>query len=152
VAVEETGGPKIPFRVGRSDEPDGSTSPPDGRLPDADKGSHVATRQHIRDIFYRMGTSTRVTNCVCLISSHNSLFCLSQASMIKKLSHYVEPTPWVVVTRIGRDIGDRGRTPKIPSRMNTFVFWWKNVGVPRSLTMANRGRDRISTKMRRGIS
>lgn len=56
VAVEETGGPKIPFRVGRSDAVDGSTSPPDGRLPDADKGSHVATRQHIRDIFYRMGT------------------------------------------------------------------------------------------------
>jgi cytochrome c peroxidase len=58
VAVEETGGPKIPFRVGRSDQVDGSTSPPDGRLPDADKGSHVATRQHIRDIFYRMGTSS----------------------------------------------------------------------------------------------
>lgn len=57
MAVEETGGPKIPFRVGRSDAVDGSTSPPDGRLPDADKGSHVATRQHIRDIFYRMGES-----------------------------------------------------------------------------------------------
>lgn len=55
VAVEETGGPKIPFRLGRSDADDGTTSPPDGRLPDADKGSHAATRQHIRDIFYRMG-------------------------------------------------------------------------------------------------
>lgn len=60
--MEETGGPKIPFRLGRSDATDGSTSPPDGRLPDADKGSHVATRQHIRDVFYRMGKSLfRVT-------------------------------------------------------------------------------------------
>lgn len=55
VAVEETGGPKVPFRLGRSDMEDGSTSPPDGRLPDADKGSRVHTIQHIRDIFYRMG-------------------------------------------------------------------------------------------------
>ncbi|GAX24074.1 cytochrome c peroxidase [Fistulifera solaris] len=65
VAVEETGGPKIPFRVGRSDEPDGSTSPPDGRLPDADKGSHVATRQHIRDIFYRMGFNDQEIVALC---------------------------------------------------------------------------------------
>jgi cytochrome c peroxidase len=55
VAVEEAGGPKIPFRLGRTDQADGSTSPPDGRLPDADKGSRVHTIQHIRDIFYRMG-------------------------------------------------------------------------------------------------
>lgn len=55
VAVEETGGPTVPFRIGRSDMEDGSTSPPDGRLPDADKGSHVNTVQHLRDIFYRMG-------------------------------------------------------------------------------------------------
>lgn len=55
VAVEEAGGPKIPFRLGRSDLADGFTSPPDGRLPDADKGSRVHTIQHVRDIFYRMG-------------------------------------------------------------------------------------------------
>lgn len=53
VAVEEAGGPTIPFRTGREDLNDGSTSPPDGRLPDADKGSRVATVQHLRDIFYR---------------------------------------------------------------------------------------------------
>jgi cytochrome c peroxidase len=57
VAVEEAGGPKIPFRLGRSDMEDGSTSPPDGRLPDADKGARVHTIQHMRDIFYRMGFS-----------------------------------------------------------------------------------------------
>ena len=55
VAVEEAGGPKTPFRLGREDATDGSTSPPDGRLPDADKGSRVATAQHLRDVFYRMG-------------------------------------------------------------------------------------------------
>jgi cytochrome c peroxidase len=55
VAVEEAGGPKIPFRLGRIDLDDGSTSPPDGRLPDADKGSRVNTIAHLRDIFYRMG-------------------------------------------------------------------------------------------------
>jgi cytochrome c peroxidase len=55
VAVEEAGGPKIPFRLGRTDKEDGSTSPPDGRLPDADKGARVHTIQHVRDIFYRMG-------------------------------------------------------------------------------------------------
>lgn len=55
VAVEECGGPKIPFRLGRVDAESGESSPPDGRLPDADKGSRVATIQHVRDIFYRMG-------------------------------------------------------------------------------------------------
>jgi hypothetical protein len=33
----------------------GTSSPPDGRLPNADMGSDVATAQHLRDIFYRMG-------------------------------------------------------------------------------------------------
>lgn len=55
VAVEEAGGPVVPFRTGRTDADSGATSPPDGRLPDADKGSRVNTVQHLRDIFYRMG-------------------------------------------------------------------------------------------------
>ena len=50
VAIKEMGGPSIPWRPGRVDAKDGSTSPPDGRLPDASKDA-----QHIRDIFYRMG-------------------------------------------------------------------------------------------------
>jgi len=57
VAVEEAGGPSIKFRTGRADMEDGLTSPPDGRLPDADKGSRVATISHLRDIFGRMGFS-----------------------------------------------------------------------------------------------
>ena len=49
VAIQEMGGPKIPWRPGRSDR-DSSACTPDGRLPDASKN-----HSHIRDIFYRMG-------------------------------------------------------------------------------------------------
>jgi cytochrome c peroxidase len=56
VAVEECGGPTIKFRLGRVDATSGDTSPPkDDRLPNPDKGSHGATVQHLRDVFYRMG-------------------------------------------------------------------------------------------------
>ncbi|CEM27536.1 unnamed protein product [Vitrella brassicaformis CCMP3155] len=54
-AIEEMGGPSIEFRPGRTDAPDASTVPPNGRLPDADKGQPNSTCQHIRDIFGRMG-------------------------------------------------------------------------------------------------
>lgn len=50
VAIEEMGGPSIPWRPGRIDKASGADCTPDGRLPDADKGA-----QHLRDIFYRMG-------------------------------------------------------------------------------------------------
>ncbi|OAA67283.1 cytochrome c peroxidase [Niveomyces insectorum RCEF 264] len=42
-------GPKVPYRPGRTDG-DVSACTPDGRLPDASKGS-----DHLRNIFYRMG-------------------------------------------------------------------------------------------------
>ncbi|CAN8062241.1 unnamed protein product [Agarophyton chilense] len=48
-AIEYSGGPKIPFRMGRMDATEADCTP-DGRLPDADKGM-----SHLRDIFYRMG-------------------------------------------------------------------------------------------------
>lgn len=50
VAIEEMGGPHIPWHPGRSDAADGQSCAPDGRLPDASKGA-----PHLRDIFYRMG-------------------------------------------------------------------------------------------------
>mmetsp|Transcript_14904 Transcript_14904/g.25478 ORF Transcript_14904/g.25478 Transcript_14904/m.25478 type:complete len:350 (+) Transcript_14904:69-1118(+) len=50
VAVEAMGGPTIPWRAGRSDDPSPATCPPDGRLPDASKKS-----DHLRAIFGRMG-------------------------------------------------------------------------------------------------
>lgn len=48
-AVQEMGGPKIPWRPGRSDRLEEHCAP-DGRLPDGDKGP-----DHLRNIFYRMG-------------------------------------------------------------------------------------------------
>lgn len=50
VAVEEMGGPTIPWAPGRTDATSGASCPPDGRLPDASQGA-----QHLRDIFYKMG-------------------------------------------------------------------------------------------------
>ncbi len=50
VAIEHMGGPKITWRPGRSDAPDGKNIVEDGRLPDALKEG-----DHIRAIFYRMG-------------------------------------------------------------------------------------------------
>ncbi|ORX57996.1 heme peroxidase [Hesseltinella vesiculosa] len=48
VAVQELGGPDIPWRPGRVDGGQDKLVP-DGRLPDADQGS-----AHVRDVFYRM--------------------------------------------------------------------------------------------------
>ncbi|KAF7796657.1 hypothetical protein EIP86_007840 [Pleurotus ostreatoroseus] len=48
-AVQEMGGPKIPWRPGRIDG-FAAQATPDGRLPDASQGA-----PHLRDIFYRMG-------------------------------------------------------------------------------------------------
>lgn len=68
VAVEEAGGPTIPFRLGRKDMDSGESSPPDGRLPAADKGSRAGTTQHVRDVFYRMGFTDR--EIVALLGAH----------------------------------------------------------------------------------
>eukprot|EP00741_Cyanophora_paradoxa_P013390 tig00020685_g12929.t1 len=64
VAVEAMGGPAIPWRQGRSDDADGSRSPPDGRLPDASK-----EQSHVRQIFYRMGFNDR--EIVALLGAHS---------------------------------------------------------------------------------
>lgn len=78
VAVEESGGPTIPFRLGRKDMDSGDTSPPDGRLPDADKGCKHATIKHVRDIFYRMGFNDR--DIVALLGAHALGRCHTDAS------------------------------------------------------------------------
>ncbi|KAL1935218.1 hypothetical protein VTP01DRAFT_4358 [Rhizomucor pusillus] len=49
-AIQELGGPQIPWRPGRQDALSAESCTPDGRLPDAAK-----KEDHIRDIFYRMG-------------------------------------------------------------------------------------------------
>ncbi|CEQ42016.1 SPOSA6832_03787 [Sporobolomyces salmonicolor] len=48
-AVQEMGGPYVPWRAGRKDG-NVENCTPDGRLPDGDKGG-----DHLRHIFYRMG-------------------------------------------------------------------------------------------------
>merc|ERR1712196_208918 len=78
VAVEKMGGPTIPWSAGRVDFPDGSKSPPDGRLPDADKGSDQATAAHLRDIFYRMGFDDK--EIVALSGAHALGRCHEDAS------------------------------------------------------------------------
>jgi len=78
VAVEEAGGPTIPFRLGRVDFESGATSPPDGRLPDADKGSGKKTIEHIRDVFYRMGFTDK--EIVALLGAHSMGRCHTDAS------------------------------------------------------------------------
>ncbi|CAG8478671.1 3061_t:CDS:2, partial [Racocetra fulgida] len=53
VAIETMGGPTIPWKPGRKDKPE-SAAPPNGRLPDAEKGA-----DHIRQVFGRMGFNDR---------------------------------------------------------------------------------------------
>jgi len=63
VAIEEMGGPQIKWNPGRSDVADGTTTTPDGRLPDAARG-----HDHIRAIFYRMGLNDQ--EIVALAGAH----------------------------------------------------------------------------------
>ncbi|KAK9789615.1 putative Cytochrome c peroxidase mitochondrial [Seiridium cardinale] len=61
-AIQEMQGPIIPWRPGRADG-DVAACTPDGRLPDAAKGSG-----HLRDIFYRMGFNDQ--EIVALAGAH----------------------------------------------------------------------------------
>ena len=61
-AIQELGGPVIPWRPGRRDEPE-SKSPPNGRLPDGSQGA-----QHLRNVFYRMGFNDQ--EIVALAGAH----------------------------------------------------------------------------------
>jgi len=61
-AIQEIGGPNIPWRPGRTDK-DITACTPDGRLPDASK-----EQKHIRDIFYRMGFNDQ--EIVALLGAH----------------------------------------------------------------------------------
>lgn len=68
VAVEESGGPTIPFRLGREDFPDGSKSDVNDRLPNATMGSFKKTTDHVRAVLGRMGFSDR--EIVALLGAH----------------------------------------------------------------------------------
>jgi len=73
IAIEEMGGPKIPWRPGRVDAVDGSDTVPDGRLPDGDKGA-----AHLRHIFYKMGFNDQ--EIVALAGAHTLGRCHPEAS------------------------------------------------------------------------
>jgi len=77
VAIEQMGGPEIPWRSGRTD----STTPttvPDGRLPSANKGSPDATAAHVREVFTRLGFTER--EAIALIGAHAVGRCHTDAS------------------------------------------------------------------------
>jgi len=78
VSVEEAGGPKIPYKTGRVDSVDGSTSDPNDRLPNADYGGRDKTVSGIRKIFYRMGFTDG--EIVALMGAHAMGRCHTQDS------------------------------------------------------------------------
>ncbi|KAK1222048.1 heme peroxidase [Marasmius sp. AFHP31] len=61
-AIQEMGGPKVPWRPGRIDGT-AEKATPDGRLPDASQGA-----DHVRNIFYRMGFNDQ--EIVALVGAH----------------------------------------------------------------------------------
>ncbi len=76
-AIESMGGPEIHWRPGRTDSQK-QTTVPDGRLPDADKGTPGSTIAHIRKIFSRMGFTDR--EMVALMGAHAVGRCHPEAS------------------------------------------------------------------------
>lgn len=78
VAIETLGGPKIDFRVGRKDSMDPKDVTPNGRLPDADKGTPMKTAAHLRGIFGRMGFNDQ--EIVALAGAHALGRCHADAS------------------------------------------------------------------------
>mmetsp|Transcript_14897 Transcript_14897/g.24251 ORF Transcript_14897/g.24251 Transcript_14897/m.24251 type:complete len:349 (-) Transcript_14897:1510-2556(-) len=69
-AIEEMGGPSLPFRHGRKDKTESDPKLPDGLLPDADGRDHKDKNpaDHLRDIFYRMGLNDQ--EIVALSGAH----------------------------------------------------------------------------------
>ena len=145
VAVEESGGPTIPYRTGREDFEGGKTSPPDGRLPDADKGSRKMTAQHVRDVFYRMGFNDR--EIVALLGAHALGRCHTDRSgywYVRKASRwfdceYDDPTLLLIHATSFNSLpqtlltyflvsGDLGHSQRILFRTNIFGFSWRSVG------------------------
>lgn len=78
VAIEYMGGPKIDWRAGRRDASTAEACPPDGRLPDADKGAVGSTVAHVRAIFSRQGFTDQ--EMVALIGAHALGRCHKSAS------------------------------------------------------------------------
>jgi cytochrome c peroxidase len=71
VAIEEMGGPALPFKLGRKDKAPDAPKLPDGLLPDADGRDKKNGNEgdHLRDIFYRMGFNDQ--EIVALSGAHS---------------------------------------------------------------------------------
>jgi len=99
VAIEEMGGPKIPFRAGRKDKPSGEWCTPDGRLPAADMGTKPGTIAHLRDIFYRQGFNDQ--EIVALSGAHALGRChTTRLSDDANDFHQVQPALIVTVSAV----------------------------------------------------
>lgn len=71
IAVEESGGPTIPYQTGRADYDEATAitkSDPKDRLPNATMGSFQATTNHVRKVLGRMGFNDR--EMVALSGAH----------------------------------------------------------------------------------
>ncbi|KAG7363815.1 hem peroxidase [Nitzschia inconspicua] len=78
VCVEESGGPKIPFKTGRVDFEDGSTSDKEDRLPNANYGGRDKNVAGMRAVFNRMGFDDQ--EIVALLGAHAMGRCHTDAS------------------------------------------------------------------------
>ncbi|KAL1514916.1 hypothetical protein AB1Y20_003996 [Prymnesium parvum] len=73
VSIEMMGGPKVPFRIGRTDAEYAEDSAPPGRLP----GAHDSA-DDLRRVFYRMGFNDR--DIVALAGAHTVGMCRARNS------------------------------------------------------------------------
>ena len=86
VAIEFLGGPKVPFRLGRTDARDGATCPANGRLPDAAQGMFFAL------LFITTNTTTLLVSFVntssniCFAATLFPLF-ISGAAHLRDVFH-----------------------------------------------------------------
>ncbi len=78
VAIKELGGPDIKWRSGREDSYNTKDVTPNGRLPDADKGSPDKTAAGLRTVFNRMGFNDQ--EIVALSGAHALGRCHASAS------------------------------------------------------------------------
>nr|KJB55998.1 hypothetical protein B456_009G104500 [Gossypium raimondii] len=122
VAVEITGGPEIPFHPGREDKPH---PPPEGRLPDATKGS-----DHLRQVFSaQMGLSDQ--DIVALSGGH-TLVCATRRG--PGLRDHGPPTLSSLTTLTSRSFCRERRKAFFSYQLTKFscqilfsVHWLKNM-------------------------
>ena len=105
-AIQEMGGPKIPWRPGRIDG-FAAQATPDGRLPDGAQGA-----QHLRNVsgtpFPAHAHRRAVADAPCRRSS------TAWASTTRRSSRSLAPMPSDAATATALDMKDRGLSPPLP--------------------------------------